>query len=633
MNFGFLVHLEHEALTFCRVGDEPADALPLLSTTRDRQVQAVFLGRLYHLADLRARLGSHGPGPAASPAEHLLAAYRQAGVKGLEWLEGDYAFALWDGQARRLLAARDPFGGFPLFWARVEGGLALSTALRPLLDRLPHRTVNRDYLASYLMLSTCGAQELNEERCAYEGIHRVLAGTRLEAGPGGVVQTRRWWDWAERVEAPATLEREELAGRYGELLREEVRQRVHGRVVAHFSGGMDSTAIAVLAARARAGREPVHALSLVYEQLPVLARETPYLDSGLGEPGLEPHRLRGDDFLDFDAYRDDTCPDEPVPHVWQSTMSRALTDRAAELGAQTVLTGGGADELVTEQPFHLHELLRRGQLRAAWRESARWAMAYSSSRWRFLGSYGLAPFVPCALRPGLGTWWRRGRVSWDRQSECTIAPWIRPEFSRRFGMWQRGIDRLRRTYHRCRPLPLSVAIETMEMNVGDVVRWELGVPHGLMIAHPFRSPRLVCFALGLQGRFEADPTRQKPLLADALRDVLPPMIRDRVGKGHFNEVFYRGLSRNLPMLESLVERAPVDDLELLDRPALLDGLRQAALGIGESTLGVDRLNLTLAVLKWLTVQEQALRRPGPPLLPFCSNVAPLPAYQMAERHG
>ena len=66
-----------------------------------------------------------------------------------------------------------------------------------------------------------------------------------------------------------------------------------------------------------------------------------------------------------------------------------------------------------------------------------------------------------------------------------------------------------------------------------------------------------------------------------MRDVLPEIIRERPGKGHFNEVFFGGLSRNLSSLERLVEQSPVDDVEFVDKAELLRCLHKAALGVGD----------------------------------------------------
>ena len=60
-------------------------------------------------------------------------------------------------------------------------------------------------------------------------------------------------------------------------------------------------------------------------------------------------------------------------------------------------------------------------------------------------------------------------------------------------------------------------------------------------------------------------------------------------------------------------RAPVDDLELLDKGELIRCLNMAALGIGQNAPGVDRLGLTLCLLKWLTTQQESQRQPGPAL--------------------
>jgi len=55
------------------------------------------------------------------------------------------------------------------------------------------------------------------------------------------------------------------------------------------------------------------------------------------------------------------------------------------------------------------------------------------------------------------------------------------------------------------------------------------------------------------------------------RDRRPPE------QGHFDELYYRGLGRNLHRLEKLVREAPIDDLAVFDRRALLRHLEEASL--------------------------------------------------------
>jgi hypothetical protein len=65
-----------------------------------------------------------------------------------------------------------------------------------------------------------------------------------------------------------------------------------------------------------------------------------------------------------------------------------------------------------------------------------------------------------------------------------------------------------------------------------------------------------------------------------------------------------GLARNLKALEELVRTAPIDDLRILNKDILLKCLQQTALGIAGDAAGVDRLTLTLSLLKWVSMHAQ-----------------------------
>jgi asparagine synthase (glutamine-hydrolysing) len=147
---------------------------------------------------------------------------------------------------------------------------------------------------------------------------------------------------------------------------------------------------------------------------------------------------------------------------------------------------------------------------------------------------------------------------------------------------------------------LSVALYAIADSANDFVRWHLAAPRGIHLGHPFLDPRVLCYSLGMQTRLRRDPRRQKPVLAEAMRGALPEEICVRPRKGHFNEVYFRGLSRNLPALEALIHEAQVEDLGLFDKNILLESLHRAALGTAGSMLGLNRLNVTLSLLKWLS---------------------------------
>jgi asparagine synthase (glutamine-hydrolysing) len=421
----------------------------------------------------------------------------------------------------------------------------------------------------------------------------------------GKVEHRRYWDWLQRRVDPGTDDVAELGEQFLDRLRAAVGERMRGRTAAHVSGGMDSTAIALIARDCLQGREPLHALSLVYDRLPYLARELPYVESALGQGGLAPHRINGDDVLDFDGCGTAPAHDEPCQGLMRlCAADQALTDAAAREGVATIMTGFGADDLFSMQPFHLTELLRAGRLWTAWSEASRWARSSNCNVWDLLRPCGLANLLPAWSRIGVGNWLRGGYARWGRNTEWTIAPWVRPDFARRMELRERSVANLRRTYYACRPVRLSVALSSIHMYQDCFSRLNLAAPHGIVLTHPFLDPRVFSLGLGALTRVRPEPGAQKPVLAAAMRGILPECILNRPSKGHFNEAYYMGLSRNLPRLEALVEQAPVDDLGFLDKGSLLDCLQRAALGNAGDAGALMHLTGTLSLLLWLTQQRQ-----------------------------
>lgn len=592
-----------------------ADRPRLVTQAAIADVRAVLMGRLYYRKELGAALNltaselSHRSND--NDAALALAVYRKRGLEGLERLEGDFALVIWDAGAQRLITMRDPTGGYPIFHTMQRGTVAAGTHMGPLLDMLPSRTLNREYLADYLMLSVIPVEESADRRTAYQGVQRVLPGSIVVLHPAtDKVEQRRYWNWLDRRLDPGTDDVEELGEKYLALLRDAVRTRLRGRVASHVSGGMDSTAVALIARDCLKGREPVHALSLVYERFPYLARERPYVESALAEPGLVPHRINGDNVLTFDGTETVPAHDEPFPglmRLWPTDC--ALLGAAAKEGVATVMTGDGADDICAMEPFHLTELLRSGRVLAAYHEASRWARHHDQNIWQVLGPCGVDNLLPAWMRMGVGSWLRGGYASGGRSTEWNIPPWVRRDFARRMDLRGRGLDNLRTTFYACRPVGLSIALWGMRLYYNTFSRLHLAAPQGLMLTHPYLDPRVFSLGLGILSRFRPQPGVQKPILRAAMRGILPECILNRPGKGHFNEVFFSGLARNARSLETLIEQAPAGVEEFLDKGTLMDFLQRAALGNAPDARAVISLNSTLALLLWLGLQQREKCQP------------------------
>jgi asparagine synthase (glutamine-hydrolysing) len=179
------------------------------------------------------------------------------------------------------------------------------------------------------------------------------------------------------------------------------------------------------------------------------------------------------------------------------------------------------------------------------------------------------------------------------------APWILPGFARQSRLRDRALRHIRQNSRSASTVVLSEALARLRCTAGDWTRNALALRHGLHVAHPFRDPRLVGFALGVRTRIRPDPHRQKAVLSSAMGSILPPIILERRGKAPFNAVYFRGLSRNLPRLEAMIQASPVDELGLFDKALMIEALREAALG-GRDAGSTHALNNGLAIVHWLS---------------------------------
>lgn len=613
MDIGFTVIGQGTEIEARLYTPSPEQCTSLVAFSQQDTFFALLMGAIYYQHDLLVRLepccaAALRKECSTNAATLALAVYRYLGPAALASLEGDFALVIWDAERRSFVAMRDPLGGYPLYWTEYGGMVALSTSLWSLLALRPQSVLNEEYFAE-LIMQPLPRQEGASELCAYVGIQRVLPGSMVTLGIAPIkAESQLYWRWLAHIHDPGTSDVVALAEQYKPLLAAAIRERLRGRTCSHFSGGMDSTAIALMARDelcSGGGKAPLHALSLVYKRLPMLARETAYIEEALQcGPEIVAHRLSADDLLDFDSFLDAPPHEEPFAGLRGLAKDRAMVDRAFCIGATTMLTGLGADEIHDLHPFYLADLLLQGRICQAWREACKWAQGRNCNPWAILLPFGLATLPPIWFISNLVK--RRQKsaaVRLNQQSDWTVPPWILLDFVRRYALWDRAIENAQHMYRLCQRTDLSVTLNAIENRAGDVLRWSVAAPRGIAIAHPFLDRRLLCFGLGMQLRLQPEPGQMKPVLAEAMRDILPECICHRRRKGHFDEVYYRGLSRNLQHLEAMVRQMPSALLKMFDQDMLLKYLQEARIA-GANVRQLQRMDSVLAIIHWFCLESQ-----------------------------
>ena len=618
MESGFIVSLDGHDLRFEILGERSCADISLITISTSGDVTACVMGRFYYRADIARRIGKTETEVASlSEAGFAVSVYAALGTRSFDAYEGDFALVICDRKHRLLFACRDPMGGFPLFWTQSQDRLSVSTSLRTLRQSHPSATIDYGYIAEYLMQPSPFEQEVPIEATAYTGVSRVLPGCLATFRLSGCgVAHAVLCDWAQQSPHMERLSFGEIVERYKDLLTTAVHERIRGRIGCHYSGGMDSTSVGLIAHRKLLDkRDSLRTYTLTYENLPGQKRENYFIDLAREAAcGAIHTSLPGDDWYDFDEFSNDIYQDEPCGTVWQSTMSVRTLRRAAEDGIDTLFTGFGGEEFISMSPYYVADLIKRGQFAKAISESSRLARAHGRNRWHYLWKGGLANLVPAVFPPGMSLRHPKRNVSWAHQNDHTLPSWISRDLADRYRLLPKQARNMKKMTSGAATPTLSMLLFALRYRPGDTLRWTLGTSLGVFPVHPYTDSRLIRYCLSIHEHLPPIIDRQKPVLGDAMAGILPDPIRLRQDKGHFTEAVFRGLARNLGAIESLVRNARIDDLEIFDSENLLECLRQSAAGV--SSAGSKRLRLSLYLVKWLAMEKGAGRQTLPRTLMF-----------------
>ncbi|MFD8725325.1 asparagine synthase-related protein [Streptomyces sp. NPDC059629] len=511
---------------------------------------------------------------------------------------GDFAAVLV--YRERVLLMRDEQARIPLFF-RESGGrvTAASTSARGLGDAAD---LDPRYFCRYL---TGNMAQPHSELSPFAGVHRVLGGEVVELSATGAMRGRHVHRTAREGGSTTDGSRPGEAGQdLRRALEHAVGRRLGGMTACHVSGGTDSTSVALLAARLLAAQEsPSADLVLLAGRFGggELAGERPYLDEAVEAvrryaPAARPLIVDADDVADFDDFRHHAGdPDEPHAHAFRAPFWSRLHAAAADVGCDTLLTGCGADPVVDANPLHLHRLARSGQLGELRRQARAHAAVGQRGVREIVRAHVVQPTLPLAAER-ISRLTRRGTVL-AGLGNFTRPPWLRPGFARAHGYRAASIAESRFRFG-SRP-EQSLYDAANYLAAPDPLSWRYAPRHGFFLSHPFLDPEVIATMRHRSAEAALRAGRPKAVLREAMADLLPPRIHDRVAKIPFNDLYVRGLRAHGDELIDLCRSArhPLT-AELFDIDTLCRAVREAQLGLGDS-YSWDRMNGSLALVGWL----------------------------------
>ncbi len=315
-------------------------------------VFVTYNGEIYNHLEIRRELETRGYRfRTKCDTEVLVQAYREWGDAFVERLNGIFAFAIWDRPRRRLFLARDRMGVKPLYYADLpRGGFGFASEAKALvLSGLMDARLNEEGLGTHLALRYVPAPET-----LFLGVRKLPPGW-TGVWSEGRFESRPYWDIEVREDLRLSDDEaaEEMKNRLGQAVKGQLMSDVPLGVF--LSGGVDSSAIAALAARERT--DPVDTFFIDFAEAGF--SEAEYAREATAFIGTRHHEIRLSvreymDFLpDLVWHQDEPIADPAaVPLYFVAKLAR-------DCGHVVLLSGEGADETLAGYSYGRFPIYRK----------------------------------------------------------------------------------------------------------------------------------------------------------------------------------------------------------------------------------------------------------------------------------
>lgn len=498
-------------------------------TSADSGLSIVFNGEIFNYVELREQLKAKGRRfVTGSDTEVILALYEVYGDDCLAHMNGDFAFALWDGRRRRMLLARDRMGVRPLFHTRTAGGgLAFASEVKALLE-LPGMAAELDPFALDQIFSLWAPLA---PRTMFKDILELEPGHHM-VFENGQLDIRPYWtlDFPDAGEEPQPREdeaREEVLALLSDAVR--LRMRADVPVGAYLSGGLDSSLICALAAPMAVGG--LNTFSVTFDSA---EHDESAFQQAVADALATHHRAAA-------------CGPDDIARVFPQVVRFAerpmlrtapaplysLAELVRENGMKVVLTGEGADEV-----FGGYDIFKEAKLR---RFCARQPQSHRRPLlFRRLYPYlaGLQTQTPDYLAAFFGI--RQDRLDdplYSHRPRLRSTAGTKLFYSASLAATLKGYDaaedlvsRLPDRFRRWHPLHQAQYLESRFLLPGYILSSQgdrMAMAHGVEGRFPYLDHRLIELACRLPPVLKVKGLTEKHILREVARDLLPPLVGHR----------------------------------------------------------------------------------------------------------
>ena len=497
-----------------------------------------YNGETYNFKELRNEIG--GEWISNTDTEVVLRGYGKWGVDVFRRLRGMFALAIWDNQKQQLLLARDTLGIKPLYYYATKDQLVFASEVRALLaSGLVPRRISQAGLDSYLAHGSVEAP-----LTILDGVKQLLPGHYLQVSANELSEI----EFAVSKREDVVADRKDAVARLRVELEESLRLHLVSDVPrgVFLSGGMDSSALVALMSRISDQRPQT--FSVVFDE-PVFS-EAPF-SRAVAERFQTDHReirLTENQLIEMLPSAIAAIDQPTMDGINTFVVSKAVKNA----GITVALSGLGGDELFAGYP--------------SFRRAVRLARMPHASKRVLRAASGVGTIAANGSVQRQKFW----QLATTEGTPADVYRISRQLFSNDTMRLITGHDGICRGGPPWPPQSADIvnAISRLELNgymTNTLLRDTdaMSMAHSLEVRVPFVDVKIVDYVLSLPGDWKLRNGNAKPLLADALNDLLPRDFLARPKMG-FTLPFEKWLQQNLRREVSSV----LEDPNSLTAPAL-----------------------------------------------------------------
>jgi len=208
-------------------------------TNEDGTLWIVYNGEVFNYVELRPELEARGHRfETHTDTEVILHLYEDYGPACLNYLNGQFAIAIWDTRSETLFLARDRVGIRPLYYTVADGALIFGSEIKAILAD-PRVEAELDPLALDQIFTYWSTLSPNT---VFKNIYDVPPGHYMIARHGEI-HLEQYWQLTFPDEPIPARPVEDAVAEFRELLIDatQIRLRADVPVGAYLSGGLDSS--------------------------------------------------------------------------------------------------------------------------------------------------------------------------------------------------------------------------------------------------------------------------------------------------------------------------------------------------------------------------------------------------------